>query len=115
MISQLRYCVIFLSILCSITDVSKANNFHEIDANEMDLTEDQLKALIGDFDPQNLDGELVWNNTWFRWDYGVIPYVFNDSQIFEEDFRNKIINAIHFLNDNLEGCILMRYANTVSY
>ena len=82
MISQLHYCVIFLIILCSITDVSKA---------------------------------LVWNNKSFKWDDGVIPYVFNDSQIFEEDFRNKIINAMYFLNDNLEGCILMRYANTVSY
>ena len=105
MISQL----LLLSILCSNPNVSKANDFLEIDENEMDLTEDQRKALIGDFDTQNDEGELVWNDTWFRWDYGVIPYIFNNSQIFEEKFKNKIINAIEFLNNNLEGCISMRY------
>ena len=109
MISQLCYCVIFLSILCSIIDISKANNFLEIDEDEMDLTEEQPKALLGYFDPQNLDGELVWNNKSFKWDYGVIPYEFNNTQIFEENFRNKIVNAIHYLNQNLEGCILIRY------
>ena len=109
MTSQLCYCLILLSILCSITDVSKANDFLEIDENEMDLTEDQHKALIGFFDSQNQEGELVYSDTWYRWDYGIIPYVFNSSQIFEEDFKNKIINAIEFLNKNLKGCVLMRY------
>ena len=105
--------VLLLSILCSIPNVSKANDFLEIDENEMDLTEDQRKVLIGDFDTQNDEGELVWNDTWFRWDYGVIPYEFNQSQIFEEDFKNKIINAILYLNENLDGCIKMRYIPSI--
>ena len=109
MISQFRYCVIILSILFSITDVSEAKNFLEIDENEMDLTEDQLKALSGDFDPKNLDdGELVKNNISFKWDYGVIPYEFNNTQIFEENFRNKIVNAIHYLNQNHQNSMATR-------
>ena len=80
----------------------------EFDDDEMDLTEDQFNALTGDFDYENVDQDNVYRKLEFVWVNGTIPYEFNSSQTFEDSFKTKIINAIGFLNQNLEGCILIR-------
>ena len=80
----------------------------EFDDDEMDLTEDQFNALTGDFDYQSVDLDNVFSNLGFMWIDGTIPYLFNSSQTFEDSFKTKIINAIGFLNQNLEECILIR-------
>ena len=96
--------------LCHIANIAKSvqSQVPEFDDDEMDLTEEQFNALTGDFDYQNFDQDNVYRNLGFMWVNGTIPYEFNSSQTFEYSFKMKIMNAIGFLNQNLEGCILIR-------
>ena len=105
MISQLW---IICLALCSITYVVKTNPVYleYYDENEMDLTEEQLNALIGT--SGDGDGELVWANMSYKWDNGIIPYEFKSPQEFDDAFVNRILNVINFLNQNLDGCLLIR-------
>ena len=107
MISQLW---IICLALCSITYVVKTNPVYieYYDENEMDLTDEQLNALIGTSGQGDLDGELVWANMSYKWDNGIIPYEFKSPQEFDGTFVNRILNAINYVNQHLEGCILIR-------
>ena len=105
----------FLTILVWLTlghilnDIKSAQSqvVSEFDDDEMDLTEEQFNALTGDSDNQT-DHHNVYRNLGFMWVNGTIPYEFNSNQTFEGSFKTKINNAIDFLNQNLEGCILIR-------
>ena len=102
--------LVWLTLLCDIANVAESvqSQVHEFDDDEMGLTEEQFDALTGDFDDQNVDLGNVYENLGFMWGNGTIPYEFNSTQSFEESFKTKITNAIDFLNQNLEGCILIR-------
>ena len=97
-----------LGCILNVTKSVQSQVVPEFDDDEMDLTEEQFNALIGDFDNQNIDQDNVYKNLGFMWENGTIPYEFNSSQTFEDSLETKIINAIEFLNENLEGCILIR-------
>ena len=60
--------------------------------DEMDLIEEQFEALIGEFGYQNEDQDYFRYFGW--WKNGTIPL--------------KIFNARDFLNQNPEGCIMIR-------
>ena len=106
MISQLW---IICLLVVSITNVVKTNQeyLEYYDENEMDLTEEQLNALTGTSE-HDLDGDLVRANMSFKWDNGIIPYEFKSPQEFDGAFINRILNVINFLNQNLDGCLLIR-------
>ena len=88
--------------------------------NEMVLTVDQLKILTGEFDENQLeDGaqhvysdirmDHRWINQAFSPPYAV-PFEFDtENNTFNDTYQRKIYDAIDFINNNLCGCILLRY------
>ena len=81
--------------------------------NDMEMSEDQFRALTGDSDYDSYDylepsPSFRLRDDWFKWDYGIIPYQFDESKPFEPDYQERIENAIEKINSNLVGCVLFR-------
>ena len=107
-----NYLTVCLSVLLfCISNFATANRNNSELHNEMDLTEEQLKFLTGEFESDGHDH--VYKNLGFRWENGNIPYEFEENQLIDNVFKSQILNAISFLNKNLHGCILIRYAFVV--
>ena len=94
-------------IICLIYTTNVAQTSQSQLGNEMDLTDDQFDALIGN--SSSIDYGSVFQNMDFRWKNGTIPYQFNSNQEFNEAFKKNITDAISFINDNLKDCISLRY------
>ena len=81
--------------------------------NDMEMSEEQFKALTGDIDFDSYD-YLEFSHSFyprddlFKWSNGIIPYEFDTSKPFEQDYQERIKNAIEKINSNLIGCVLFR-------
>ena len=81
--------------------------------NDMEMSEEQFRALTGDIDYDS-DDYLEFSHSFylrddlFKWSNGIIPYEFDTSKPFEQDYQERIKNVIEKINSNLIGCVLFR-------
>ena len=81
--------------------------------NDVEMSEEQYKALTGDIDYNNDDHQDNSHNFYgrddlFKWKNGIVPYEFDKSKPFEQDYQDRIKDAIEKINSNLIGCVLFR-------
>ena len=81
--------------------------------NDVEMSEEQYKALTGDIDYDNDDYQENSHNFYgqddlFKWKNGIVPYEFDKSKPFEQDYQDRIKDAIEKINSNLIGCVLFR-------
>ena len=81
--------------------------------NDMEMSEEQFRALTGniDYDSDNYQDDshnFYGRDDLFKWSNGIIPYEFDTSKPFEQDYQERIKNAIEKINSNLIGCVLLR-------
>ena len=81
--------------------------------NDMEMSEEQYRALTGDIDYDSYDflefsHSFYSRDDLFKWNNGIIPYAFDTSEPFEQDYQERINNVIEKINSNLTGCVLFR-------
>ena len=82
--------------------------------NDVEISEEEYKAFTGftgdiDYDSDNSSHHNFYGkDNLFKWNYGIIPYEFHRSKSFDQEYRNRITDAIEKINSNLIGCVLFR-------
>ena len=81
--------------------------------NDVEMSEEHYKALTGniDYDSDNYQEDshnFYGRDDLFKWNNGIVPYEFDKSKPFDQDYQDKIKDAIEKINLNLIGCVLFR-------
>ena len=76
--------------------------------NDVEISEEQYNTFTGDIDYDDSAHNFYGKDNLFKWNYGIIPYEFERSKSFDQEYQNRITDAIEKINSNLIGCVLFR-------